>query len=129
VSQVLVQRRPADSNELTILPGQNVEVSVVVSSQVASLKGKVVGPSGQPALGAMVFLRAVDAAVERRVYGKGTARTDQNGEYTVEGLPPGRYQAASSFDFQTAEEIDWSNPSLATVTLEENQQATLSLVL
>jgi protocatechuate 3,4-dioxygenase beta subunit len=129
VSQVLVASRPAESDEVAVVPGQNVEVGVVVSSLVASLKGKVAGTGGQPAPGAIVMLRAADAAVDRRLYGKRTARTDQNGEYATEGLPPGRYQVAASFDVQTAADVDWSNPSLATVTLEENQTATLNLAL
>ena len=129
VSQVLVASRPAESDEVAVVPGQNVEVGVVVSSLVASLKGKVAGAGGQPAPGDIVMLRAADAAVDRRLYGKRTARTDQNGEYATEGLPPGRYQVAASFDVQTAADVDWSNPSLATVTLEENQTATLNLAL
>jgi protocatechuate 3,4-dioxygenase beta subunit len=129
VADLLVQRQPVLSNELQMLPGQSFEITLVASPSPAALRGTVLGPGGQPAVGAMVFLRAVDEAVSRRVYGKDTARAGPGGSFAVEGLPPGRYRVAASFDVQTADEVDWANPSLASIELEEGKESNLDLRL
>jgi protocatechuate 3,4-dioxygenase beta subunit len=129
VSSVLDHGKASESNELGLLPGDKGEVTAVLSQQAGSLKGKVSGQSGQPAVGAMVFLRALDAAAERRMYGKGIARADQTGAFVIEGLPPGRYLVAVSYDVQSPEDIDWRNPSLKTVELEAEKPAAVALEL
>ena len=118
VTEFQIQRRASGSNSLTLLPGQTAEILLSLSARGAAYKGKVLGPSEIPAVGAMVFLKPVDQSVARLLFGKGVARTGANGEFAFEGLPPGRYKVAGSFDAQTVEEVDWSNTSLETVELE-----------
>ncbi len=129
LAQVQVQREPIPSNELSLQPGQALEATLVVSSRPAGLKGTVTGPNRQPVVGAMVFLRALDAAVARRLYGKGVGRTDQSGDYVIQGLPPGTYEALVSLDFQTADEVVWEGQDLVTVELEEGREITLDLTM
>jgi len=124
VSEVLVRPRPSRANQFPLLPGQTAEIVVTLSTKGAAFKGKLLGPSGLPAVGAMVFLNPVDQGVARLLFGKGIARTDANGEFVFEGLPPGRYKAAGSFDAQTPEEVDWSNSSLMSVELTEGESLT-----
>ena len=124
VSEVLVRPRPSGANQFPLLPGQTAEIVVTLSTKGAAFKGKLLGPSGLPAVGAMIFLNPVDQGVARLLFGKGIARTDANGEFVFEGLPPGRYKAAGSFDAQTPEEVDWSNSSLMSVELKEGESLT-----
>lgn len=124
VYEVLVQRRPSGANRFPLLPGETVEIVVTLSTKGAAFKGKLLGPSGLPAVGAMVFLNPADQGVARLLFGKGVARTDASGEFVFEGLPPGRYKAAGSFDAQTPEDVDWSDPSLMSVELDEGESLT-----
>jgi hypothetical protein len=73
-----------------------------------------------------VFLRAADPAVGWRLFNKTVAWTGANGEFVFEGLPAGRYRVAGSFDVQTADEIDWSLPSLAVVEVKEGEEAAVT---
>ena len=129
VAEVLVGRRPAGSNEVQFLPGQQLEIALVATPMVSGFSGTLRGTGDQPAVGAMVFLHATEETLTRRVYQKGTARTDAGGNFAFEGLPPGRYKVAGSFDVQTADEVDWSDPSLPVVELEPGKEVTLDLRL
>ncbi len=128
-AEVLVQRKPVESDELQMLPGQHFDITLVASSLPAGFKGTLLGPSGQPAAGAMVFLHAVDQSVARRAFGSGTTRTDPSGGFVFEGLPPGRYKVAASYDVQIPDEVDWSDPSLLTVELEEGKELSQEIPL
>jgi hypothetical protein len=129
VSGIQIQRKRADVDTIQLLPGQSVEVGLVLSSQPARLRGKLLGPNGIPAPGALVFLKATDPQVGRLLFGKGIARTDDRGEFVFAGLPAGRYTVAGSFDVQNAEEADWTRPSLLTVELPEGKEVTLDVPL
>ncbi len=126
VVEVRVQGRPAVSGELPLNPGSSVAITATVSAKAGVLKGSLLAPSGQPAAGALVFLRAADPAVGWRLFNKTVAWTGANGEFVFEGLPAGRYRVAGSFDVQTADEIDWSLPSLAVVDVKEGEEAAVT---
>jgi hypothetical protein len=127
VASVSVQRKPLESSEISLLPGDRIEIAVAASDKPASLKGTVTGQDDRPAIGSMVFLRAADAGVERRLFRGGFTRTGQDGTFVLTGLPPGRYLVAASFDIQSADDIDWSDLSVKQVDLEEGKQATVVL--
>lgn len=127
VASVSVQGKPLESSEISLLPGERIEIAVAASEKPASLKGTVTGQDARPAIGSMVFLRALDAGVERRLFRGGFTRTGQDGAFVLTGLPPGRYLVAASFDVQTADDIEWSDPSVKQVDLEEGKQATVVL--
>jgi len=127
VASVSARGRPIEANEVPLLPGDRIEIAVAASEKPASLKGTVSGPDERPAIGSMVFLRAEDAEVGRRLFGGGVTRTGQDGTFAFSGLPPGRYLVAASFDVQSADDIEWGDPSLKAVVLEEGKQATVAL--
>ena len=127
VASVSAQGRPLESSEISLLPGERIEIALAASEKPASLKGTVTGQDGRPAIGSMVFLRAADAGVERRLFRGGFARTGQDGTFVLTGLPPGRYLVAASFDIQSADDIEWSDLSVKQVDLEEGKQATVAL--
>ena len=127
VAGVSAEHRPLDSNEVSLLPGDRIEIAVAAAEKPASLKGTATNQDGRPAIGSMVFLRAADAGVERRLFGGGFTRTGQDGAFEFKGLAPGRYLVATSFDIQSADDIDWNDSSVKRVELEEGKQATLAL--
>jgi hypothetical protein len=127
VASVSVHRKLLDSSEIALLPGDRIEIAVAASDKPASLKGTVTGPDDRPAIGSMVFLRAVDAGVERRLFRNGFTRTGQDGAFVLKGLPPGRYMVAASFDVQSADDMDWSDSSVQQVDLEEGKEASVAL--
>jgi hypothetical protein len=61
-----------------------LERSVVIA-------GRVLAPGGDPVVDIPVFVRAV---ADRRPASGGSTTTDDNGEYRIAGLAPGRYVAA-----------------------------------
>jgi hypothetical protein len=114
------------TNEFIALPGQTLELTVVLSAQPASVVGQISSRDGRPLTGAPVFLHPVDPELCTRLQGSRAGRTDQNGEYRFFGLPPGKYQIFSSFELEPQED-DWGKIPAQTVTLEEGQQAKVNL--
>ena len=127
IASVAVQRKLLESSEISLLPGDRIEIAAAASDKPASLKGTVTGKDDRPAIGSMVFLRAVDAGVERRLFRSGFTRTGQDGTFVLPGLPPGRYMVTASFDVQVADDIDWSDASVRQVDLEEGKEASVAL--
>jgi protocatechuate 3,4-dioxygenase beta subunit len=127
IADVLVGRKPIESNELEMLPGQHFDITLVASSQPAVLRGTALGSDGQPLAGAMVFLRAADRSVAGRFFGGGATRTGPSGGFAFKSLPPGLYKVATSFDVQNPDEVDWSDPSLLSIELEEGKEVRLDL--
>ena len=71
-----------------------------LSSRPALLRGKVAAPDGAPAIGAPVFLRALDADVAARTGASRYSQADCNCEYRFAGLGPGIYDVISPFQLR-----------------------------
>lgn len=118
-----------DAHNFTLKPGQSREITVLLSSHPAELRGKVLTDDGQPALGAPVFLDAYDSELRRRLGGVRTTRADQNGEYWFAGLPPGPYRILSSFQVRNPGQIgSWVGLG-ASVRLEKDAKVMLDVSL
>ena len=102
-----------DWNEIYFGAG-TTRVRVVVSPRPAQVVGRVTA-SGSPVVSMLVYLQARDADLRRRLNGPRIARTDSQGKYRFDGLPPGSYLVVSSTE-------------IAEVTLETMQAARASLV-
>lgn len=122
-------RGPLDGDEFTLEPAEQAGLRVVLSARPAGLQGKVLAGEGHPAIGAVVLLNPVDAALRPRIHGKNVARADANGEYRFEGLPPGEYQLVASFEIQDPADIDWRTQPSTTVQLDEGRQPVVNLGL
>jgi protocatechuate 3,4-dioxygenase beta subunit len=116
-------------NEFRALPGQRVSVEVTVGTRPAVLRGVVKTPDGQPAVGAPVFLNAMDAGARQRMGGTRMARAGQDGRYEFPGLAPGDYEVVSTFEFRGPKEANWQGVPARMVTLTEGQEASLDLEL
>jgi hypothetical protein len=115
--------------EFELRPRQTAEILLVVSVRPAILRGKVLTADGRPAIGAPVYLNPLDPELRSRTGGVKTSRTDQNGEFILGGLPPGRYEALSSFAAVPDEGADWTPGQGKSVTLDENSEKKLELSL
>ncbi|MGH9627441.1 MAG: carboxypeptidase regulatory-like domain-containing protein [Bryobacteraceae bacterium] len=118
-----------NSHEFTLASDRKRELNIVLSSQPAILAGTVQTQDGSPAIGAPVFLKASDADVRSRLGGVTSVRTDQDGKYRFPGVPPGTYEAISSFDLESGGDAEWEPGSGKSITLEEDADATLDLPL
>ncbi len=103
------------------------EVTVVFASQPGTLSGKVTTSDGQTAIGAPVFLNAVDADLRSRLGGVRMVRATENGEYKFNGLAPGRYEVISSFDMQEPGEAQWPLGAGRTVKIDQNGKTDLDI--
>ena len=68
-----------DIQEITLKPGESKEITVLLSSQPANLRGTVKTSDGQPAIGAPVFLDAYSNELRRRLGGIRSERTGPTG--------------------------------------------------
>jgi Carboxypeptidase regulatory-like domain len=108
-----------DSYDVHIALGQSREVTVVFGSQPGTLSGKVTTIDGEVAIGAPVFLNAVDADLRSRLGGVRMVRSDEKGMYVFSGLAPGRYEVISSFDIQDPGEAQWPLGIGQAVTIDQ----------
>src|SRR5207253_10430975 len=100
--------------ELRVVDGEPVDLGVIVCGSdptVAALRGQVVGPRGQPAIG---------ADIEVAVGGKrSTARVDRAGRFTLQAVPAGRARVAAR----------WTGYSVAPVEVDLVAGATAEVLL
>ena len=116
-----------DSYNVHVILGQSKEVTVVFGSQPGTLTGKVTTSDGLSAIGAPVFLNAVEADLRSRLGGVRMVRCNEKGEYRFSGLAPGRYEIISSFDIQDPGEAQWPLGSGRPVTIDQNGKTQLDI--
>jgi protocatechuate 3,4-dioxygenase beta subunit len=129
VAEIAGEQGKLEQGQFSLAPAQALVLRVVVSEAPATLRGTVVTKEGRPVAGATVLLRPLASAGAWRVHGKSSARTDVEGKYRFEGLPPGAYQVLASLEFRTTEEADWETAPSETVTLRESDHVVLDLKL
>jgi hypothetical protein len=103
----------------TGLPPQNVvSMSVVLSSRVASVTGRVTDRPNEVAPYAPVWLETMgleppDPALVRE------ARTATDGSFEFHGLPPGKYRLLSSYDLDSSDRAAVENARPVEVPVSE----------
>ena len=107
--------------------GQSREVTVVFAFQPGTLSGVVTTSEGQSAIGAPVFLNAMDADLRSRQGGVRMARSNEKGEYQFSGLAPGRYEVISSFDIEDPGEAQWPLGTGRAVKIDQNGKNQLDI--
>jgi hypothetical protein len=126
LADVLDVRSSDGTYEFSVIPKQRRELVLNLSSRPALIRGKVRAGDGAPAIGAPVFLRAVEPDVAART-GSRYSQADHNGEFRFDGLPPGMYEVISSFQLKQGELSGWQPGSGKTVAVEERRDVSLDL--
>jgi hypothetical protein len=116
-----------DAYDVPLEMGQSRQVTVVFSSQSGTLTGIVTTSDGQRAIGAPVFINAVDPDLRSRQGGVAMVRSDENGEYRFSGLAPGRYEVIGSFDVEDPTEAAWPLGARRTVEIDQNGKTQLDI--
>jgi len=93
-------RPPLDPETVSVrvAPFYRLMVPLRVSTSPSVVSGKVIASMGQPAVGAPVYLEAVDPVSGRRTGELRSTVTGTRGEYRFEGLRPTSYRLLSTFD-------------------------------
>jgi len=89
-------------------PGEPVDnVQLVVTDRTTTLTGSVTNERGAPAAGCTIVIYPEDAAlwVQDWRYLK-TEQSDEQGRFSVKGLPPGRYLAIAAADLEDGQSSD-----------------------
>jgi len=116
-----------DSYDVHVNSGQAREVTIVFDSQPGTLSGKVSTIDGVAAIGAPVFLNAVDADLRSRLGGVRMVRSNDKGEYLFNGLAPGKYEVISSFDIQDPGEAHWPLGAGRSAMIDQNGKSQLDI--
>jgi hypothetical protein len=83
-----------EAQRITLGLGQEITSADfgLVPVRLARISGVVIGSDGRPVSGTMVTATPRNAGTGTLIIGPGhTARTDQNGNFTLNGVPPGDY--------------------------------------
>jgi protocatechuate 3,4-dioxygenase beta subunit len=84
----------ADAQRLALSLSQELQGAdfALVPVRLASVSGTVINSSGQPVQGTMVNLTAINRDTTGPIFALGnSARTDRNGNFTINAVPPGDY--------------------------------------
>jgi hypothetical protein len=123
---------------LTGLPGVRADGWVECRSpgsvrfQLAGGPGAVRGvvkSSGDPVIGAPVYLEGWDAAAKKRIADLRTTRTDLRGQYAFTGLAPGDYRILSTFEYAAPDAEAMAAADSAGIALQAHSEATRDLEL
>ena len=129
VTGMSLDGKPLETNRFVLAPGGNPPLDILLSAKPATLLGVVKAPGGVPSVGATIFLKPVDPDVRVRLFERESFRTDTNGQFRVDGLPPGTYQVVASFEYEKSEEVDWGLSQVRTVRLDEGKESSVELEL
>jgi hypothetical protein len=115
-------------------PDQSLDgVEVVLTPHVTEIAGSVTDTRGQPFNDAAIFAFPLDPSLRYSLSRfVGTAATDHDAKYRLEGLPPGEYYVAAadrrkSVEVPDPEYLESLTADAARVTLAEGQHVPLTL--
>lgn len=120
---------PSDAFSVFVDTSFPTRVRVIVSDQAGRLGGVVKGADGKTVPGAPVFLWPVAEAARRSLRGSLMILTDVDGRYQFDGLPPGDYRVAATFDWSEVEEASFEEAKAVTVKVDASRQVTSDLLL
>ena len=135
ISAVRVGGADVIDDGIEVKPGRDVTgIEVDVTSRTQTITGTVSAPADQLKDSAvLVFPSDPKKMKYQQRYGR-TARPDQNGRFTISGLPPGEYQAIALEHFSpgpqpTAELLERLRTRSTSVTLLEGETRAVDLRL
>jgi hypothetical protein len=105
ITEISVSGQNGLDEPVTLAPGQEAEVQIVLTDRVTEVSGAVAASGTQDGYAVVIF--AEDSAKwgpgSRRVR---LARTDADGSFQTRGLPPGRYRAVATDYLEDGEQWD-----------------------
>jgi hypothetical protein len=117
-----------EAHEFRVVPGEEKQIKILLSDRPGGIRG-VVELNGDPVVGAPVFLSAYDPELLSRAGGIRETRADEKGRYEFLGLPPGRYEAVSSYQIKDPLDSPWQLGIGTAVTVNETEQIEQDLSL
>ena len=117
---------PDGWNEVTILGNSSVRANL--SGGASSVHG-VVKVSGEPAVGAPVFLEAWNPDTRKRLTELRFTRTGIDGSYRIESLAPGTYRMLATFEYLAPDSAAMDLAGAQTVNIEGHADLQLDLDL
>lgn len=103
-------------------------VNVTLSNGPSAIHG-VVRDANRPAGGAPVFLEGWDPVSRNRVVDLRETRSDMNGNYRFDSVPPGDYRVLSTFDYAAPKPEIFDAYGARTIHVEKTADAALDLEL
>ena len=116
-------------NEFLVHARMGVALKVRVATGAASLRGRVTKSISDPAIGAPVYLEAVDPGSQKRLSDLRKIITDTRGDYRFVGLTPGSYRIVSSFEFEDPDERMMESVRAKTVVVSPGTESNHDLDL
>lgn len=109
--------------------GEERSVMLQFASGAGIVSGTVRTSDGQPAIGAPVYLNPLDDELRGRIGGVRGVRSDQDGKFRFDGVPPGRYEGSATFEILDPGEADWTPGRGKSVEVSESGEVKVELVL
>jgi protocatechuate 3,4-dioxygenase beta subunit len=126
-------RRSADleseTYELALEAGGRVDVILTFGGKPSRVVGSVKLGEKEAAPGAPVYLRALDPELYARSGGLRYTRADGEGRFRFDGLPPGEYEAVSSFRFTRERAEEWERGLGTALRVQEGKEEAVDLQL
>ena len=113
-------------NAAMVMYGGSIRFSM--SSSAASLHGTV-SNTGDPVVGALVFLEPMDLEPARRLTDTYVTITDVHGQYHFGSLAPGKYRVLSSFEYQMPDSKTMAEAHAKEVQIEVHTDSGVDLDL
>ena len=129
VAEMLDAAQGEDIQEFRLGAAERREITVVLGTDPASVRGQVLTDGGEPVIRAPVHLTAHDPLLRNRIGGVKTTETNGRGAYSFHGLPPGQYEILATFQLRERAEDGWPPGRGRSITVEGGEEAELRLPL
>jgi protocatechuate 3,4-dioxygenase beta subunit len=128
VRRELQIEKPVEWFDIFLDMRNSARVRITVADKAAQISGSVT-KEGKPVPGAPVFLWPLAEGARRSLKGYRMVIADTEGNYHLEGLPPGDYRMLATYDFTEIDEVALDEGLAVTIHAEATQRTSADLVL
>jgi protocatechuate 3,4-dioxygenase beta subunit len=97
---------PVTTEIAALTAGEEVDLGTLTLTSGDRLVGRVLDPKGKPVAGAVVRLAESGSSMMRGSTVSRKAKTDENGDYIIDGLPTGEYRVRAQSSGFLADEVN-----------------------
>lgn len=97
---------PVTTEIAALTAGEVVDLGILTLTSGDRLVGRVLDPEGKPVVGAVVRLSDSGSSMMRGSTISRKAKTDENGDYLIDGLPTGKYRVRAQSSGFLADEVN-----------------------